>query len=504
MTKLLEMESTKSTNSGHSRRDFMRTGSLAALYSGIPGRALSGLAEAQQSPVAVPPVTAPWDVKQGRPKLSERRFRSPAVEEFLIERKARIGDPVLSALFVNCFPNTLDTTVVPGQFEGKPDTAVLTGDIAAMWLRDSSAQVWPYLPLAAKDTALRQLLEGVIRRQTRCILIDPYANAFMADLNAPPLPWSVKDLTDMKRGVGERKWEVDSLCYPIRLAHGYWKHTGDTGPFDQQWRQAMRVAVDTLRVQQRRHGVGTYHFQRESTVSTETLQGGGFGNPVRPVGLIASGFRPSDDACVFPFLVPSNLFAVTSLRQLADISHAILHDDALANEARALAGEIELALRQYAVATTPTGSIWAYEVDGFGSQLLMDDANVPSLLGLPYLESSPDAGLYARTRAFLWSERNPWFFRGSAGEGIGGPHEGVGMIWPMSQIIYALTSSDPGEIRRALGMLKGSAEGFGFMHESYYRDDSRRFTRAWFAWANTLFGELVGTLAASRPELLRA
>jgi uncharacterized protein len=494
----------KNTHLGYSRRDFVRAVGVVAVCSGTPSFTLDGEAETQQSPVVVPPVAAPWDMTQGRPKLSDRRFRSAAVEEFLIDRSTRIGDPVLAALFVNCFPNTLDTTVVPGQFEGKPDTAVLTGDIEAMWLRDSSAQVWPYLPLAAKDAALRQLLEGVIRRQTRCILIDPYANAFMADLNAPPLPWSVKDVTDMKRGVGERKWEIDSLCYPMRLAHGYWRQTADTSPFDRQWRDAMRLVVDTLRVQQRRHGAGPYHFQRESTVSTETLPGAGFGNPVRPVGLIASGFRPSDDACIFPFLVPSNLFAVTSLRQLAEMAHAILHDDALANDANVLAGEVELALRQHAIATTPTGTIWAYEVDGFGSQLLMDDANVPSLLGLPYLESSPDAGLYARTRAFCWSERNPWFFRGSAGEGIGGPHEGAGMIWPMSQIIYALTSSDAGEIRHALGMLKGAAEGFGFMHESYYKDGSRRFTRAWFAWANTLFGELVGKLAATRPELLRA
>ena len=494
----------KNAISGPGRRNFIRSASMAAFCSGFPGLTLMEMAEALESTAAVPPVVGAWNMKQGRPKLSERRFRSNAVEEFLLERKARIGDPLLAALFVNCFPNTLDTTVVPGQFEGKPDTAVLTGDIAAMWLRDSSAQVWPYLPLAAKDLALRQLLEGVIRRQTRCILIDPYANAFMADLNAPPLPWSLKDLTDLKRGVGERKWEIDSLCYPIRLAHGYWRETGDTSPFDQQWRQAMRLVVNTLRVQQRPNGTGPYHFQRESTVSTETLPGNGYGNPVRPVGLIASGFRPSDDACLFPFLVPSNLFAVTSLRQLAEMAHAILDDDTLANDASALAGEVEQALRQYAISTTPVGTIWAYEVDGFGGQLLMDDANVPSLLGSPYLESSPDAGLYARTRAFCWSERNPWFFRGSAGEGIGGPHEGKDMIWPMSQIIYALTSSDADEIRSALVMLTGSAEGFGFVHESYYKDDPKRFTRAWFAWANTLFGELVGTLAATRPELLRA
>ena len=148
--------------------------------------------------------------------------------------------------------------------------------------------------------------------------------------------------------------------------------------------------------------------------------------------------------------------------------------------------------------------MWAYEVDGFGSQSLMDDANVPSLLGLPYLLSSPDAALYARTRAFVWSERNPWFFRGSAGEGIGGPHIGKDMIWPMSQMIYALTSSSDAEIRQSVRLLRSSAAGTGFMHESYAKNDPHTFTRAWFAWANTLFGELIGRLAASKPQLLDA
>ena len=266
----------------------------------------------------------------------------------------------------------------------------------------------------------------------------------------------------------------------------------------------MRAAVSTMRVQQRKEGLGPYHFQRTTDIATETLGEKGFGNPVKPVGLIASGFRPSDDACIFPFLVPSNLIAVTSLLQLADMANGILGDAALANEATALAAEVRQALRQHGMAPTPEGTIWAYEVDGFGGQVLMDDANVPSLLGLPYLESSPDAALYARTRAFVWSERNPWFFRGTAGEGIGGPHEGAGMIWPMSQMVYALTSSSPEEIRHALRMLVASTAGTGFMHESYEKNDVTRFTRPWFAWANTLFGELVGTLARTRPELLRS
>jgi meiotically up-regulated gene 157 (Mug157) protein len=229
----------------------------------------------------------------------------------------------------------------------------------------------------------------------------------MADLNAAPLPWSLKDDTDLKPGVGERKYELDSLCYPIRLAYGYWKRTGGTEPFNAAWKHAMRLVVQTMRVQQRKDGPGPYRFLRSSQRVTETLPGNGYGNPVKPVGLIASGFRPSGDACVFPFLVPSNLFAVTTLRQLAEMARAIVNDSALAADASALGDEVEAALRQHAIAETPQGSIWAYEVDGFGGQLLMEDANVPRLHALPYLDCSSEAALYARTRAFVWSDRNP-------------------------------------------------------------------------------------------------
>ena len=436
-----------------------------------------------------------------RPAPADRKFQSKAVEEFLVQTSKRIGDPELAAMFRNCYPNTLDTTVQPGQFEGKPDTAVLTGDIPAMWLRDSSAQVWPYLPLLRSDDRLRALIEGVVRRQTRCLLIDTYANAFMADLNAAPLSWSLTDRTEMRRGVGERKYELDSICYPIRLAHGYWRATGDESPFDAKWKKAMQAVLETMRAQQRKHGEGPYRFQRKAENPTDSLING-IGAPANPVGMIASCFRPSDDACTLPFLVPSNLFAVTTLRQLATMLNTICHDPAMANEAESLAKEVEQALRAYAIATTPQGTIWAYEVDGFGGQILMDDANVPSLLGLPYLESSPDPQLYARTRQFVWSHRNPWFFSGSAGEGIGGPHIGRNSIWPMSQTIYALTSTSDAEIAKALRMLKASSNGTGFMHESYNKDDVSRFTRPWFAWANTLFGELVAKVANSRPALL--
>ncbi len=460
----------------------------AAALSFLPDRAIFGLSSRSS--------------ESARPAPGDRKFRSPAVETYISSIQRTIRDPLLAVLFENCFPNTLDTTVQPGTFEGKPDTAVVTGDIAAMWLRDSSAQVWPYLTLAAKDRALRDLLEGVIRRQVRCLLIDPYANCFMADLSAQPLGGSRRDKTEMKQGVGERKYELDSLCYPIRLAHGYWKSTGDVSPFDASWKLAMKTVLATMRVQQRKHGDGPYRFQRSATNPTDSLVNG-IGNPLRPVGLIASCFRPSDDACIFPFLVPSNLFAVTSLRQLATMANEILHDAEMANEAHDLAGEVSAALQQHAILSTPTGTIWAYEIDGYGGHVLMDDANAPGLLSLPYLESSPDAALYARTRKFVWSEQNPWFFRGSAGEGIGGPHIGPNYIWPMSLIVYALTSASDTEIGQAIATLKNSAAGTGFMHESFNRNDAGQFTRSWFAWANTLFGELIARTAERQPALLR-
>jgi meiotically up-regulated gene 157 (Mug157) protein len=247
----------------------------------------------------------------------------------------------------------------------------------------------------------------------------------------------------MRPGVAERKWEVDSLCYCIRLSHGYWKATGDAAPFDNEWTQAMRLVVTTFREQQRKQGVGPYHFQRRTEVPTDTLALGGYGNPARPAGMIYSMFRPSDDACQYSLFVPANLFAVVSLRQLGEMSNKVLRDAAFAGECDALASEVEAAVGKYGRRKEADGEVWAYEVDGYGNQLFMDDANIPGLLSLPYLGccSLGDA-VYRRTRRMVLSERNPYFFKGSAAAGIGGPHVGLDMIWPMGIITRALTSSD--------------------------------------------------------------
>jgi len=437
-----------------------------------------------------------------RPKLSERKFTSTAVETTILKMKKVIKDPELAWLFENCFPNTLDTTVFFKMVNGRPDTFVITGDIHAMWLRDSSAQVWPYLPLMKDDQKLQQLIAGVINRQTKCILIDQYANAF----NEGPTgsEWD-KDITKMKPELHERKWEVDSLCYPIRLAYNYWKKTADISPFDDDWKKAMQLVVKTFKEQQRKENKGPYSFGRVTSWSTDTVPGNGFGNPIVPVGLIVSIFRPSDDATIFPFLIPSNFFAVVSLKQLSEMSKKILKDEKFASECDALANEVDEALKKYATANHLTfGKMYAYEADGFGNQLFMDDSNVPSLLSLPYLNAvTIDDPVYQNTRKFILSDKNPYFFKGKYGEGSGSPHTLDDMIWPMSIILRIITSTNDNEIRSCLKILKNTNDNTGFMHESFNKDNPEKFTRKWFAWANTLFGEMILKLNNERPYLLK-
>ena len=435
---------------------------------------------------------------------SKRHFQSKSVDAAIKTFRSKVNNPELTWLFENCFPNTLDTTVYYKEENGRPNTYVITGDIDAMWLRDSSAQVWPYLQFINEDKPLKKLISGVIAEQTKCILKDPYANAFYGDPNKVG-EWK-SDRTDMKPGVHERKWEIDSLCYPIRLAYHYWKKTGDKQPFDTNWKQAIASTLKVFTDQQRKSNKGPYHFQRDTPHPTDSQPMAGFGFPVNPVGLICSAFRPSDDATIFPFLIPSNLFAVTSLKQAAEMVTALHNDQALASSLLALAGEVDAAVQKYGIVNHPKyGRIYAFEVDGFGSQYLMDDANVPSLLGLPYL-GALDAKdeVYQNTRKFVLSADNPYFFKGTAAEGIGGPHVGQDMIWPMSITIRALTSGDKDEIAWCIKTLQNTHGGKGFMHESFHKDDATNFTRAWFAWSNTLFGELLWKTFHESPELLLA
>ena len=443
------------------------------------------------------------DFVSQRPELSKRKFVSKSVENTIKKVKKSIADPELAWIFENCYPNTLDTTVNHYQKNGKPYTYVITGDIDAMWLRDSSAQVFPYLSLAREDEKLKNLLKGVINKQIEFVLLDPYASAFYDD-NQKVSEWK-NDYTEMKPGVHERKWEVDSLCYVMRLSYHYWKTTGDTSIFDDDWKNAMLLILKTFREQQRKENKGSYKFQRGNGNPLDTQFGGGYGNPTHKNGLIHSMFRPSDDATFYPYLVSSNMFAVVSLRQISEIFKTIFSSLNVDNQFIELANEVDEAIKNYAIFERKDfGKIYALEIDGFGNALFMDDANVPNLLSIPYLGyTSYHDEIYKNTRKFSLSTANPWFNEGKFAKGIGGPHVGENKIWPLGLIMQSLTTDDDEEIFYCLKTLKNTHAGTGFIHESFDVNNPKDFSRSWFAWANTLFGELILHLYEKKPEILK-
>jgi meiotically up-regulated gene 157 (Mug157) protein len=447
-----------------------------------------------------------WESK--RPAPTQRRFVSEAAEGILREVTEAIADEELAWLFSNCFPNTLDTTVFHAtDADGRPDTFVMTGDIQAMWLRDSTNQVWPYLPLVPRDAKLREMFRGLINRQAACVRIDPYANAFLLK-PTDETHWK-SDQTLMQPGVHERKYELDSLCAVMRLATGYYFQTRDASCFDTIWLQTIQLILETIAHEQadsaEQGESPRYRFQRETAVASDTLNNQGRGNPFRRTGMSRCAFRPSDDATTFQYLVPANAMAVACLRDLAKVLRETELDASLATQAARLADQISAGIAAHALVDHKEfGRMYAYEIDGFGGVNLMDDANTPSLLSLPYLGyCATNDPLYQATRNFALSAANPFFAAGQFGEGIASPHIGNGWIWPMSIAMRGITSSSESEIVACLRMLKQSHAGTGFMHESFWKDDPKRFTRAWFCWANSLFGEFVLKVFRENPALLR-
>ena len=438
-----------------------------------------------------------------RPAVNKRTFNSKAVEDIIIFIKNKIEDNELSWMFENCYPNTIDTTVDYEIIDGKPDTFIITGDIDAMWLRDSTAQVWPYLPLLKKDKKIKNLIKGLINRQAKCVIRDPYANSFYKDLSK--VSAHNKDVPTPIAGVHEQKWEVDSLCYVIRLSYHYYKLTGDNSIFDETWIKSSKLIYDTFLTEQRKDGKSPYRFIRNGTAMVDAPLFSGTGRPFKPNGMICSMFRPSDDATMYPFLIPSNIFASISMQQLSEIYSDEKIDLIFSKKCMSMSIEIDDAIKKYSINEHLNfGKIYSYEIDGFGNNLYMDDANVPSLMSLAYLDSKfINDKVYQNTRKFLLSDNNPYFLKGQAAEGQASPHTGKDKIWPMGIILRAMTSNDDQEIIKCLEMLINTHAGTGFMHEAFDKDDPSNYFRSWFAWANTLFGELIIKINDERPHLLK-
>lgn len=425
-----------------------------------------------------------------RPTPAERLFRSEIIEQVIRDASGKIKDPVLRRMFEQCLPNTLDTTVYYDESHGQMDSFVTTGDIPAMWLRDSTNQVWPYLRYVKEDQNLQKLFAGLINRQVRCILRDPYANAFERD------------------GVWEKKYELDSLCSFLRLAAGYFDITQDLEPMDGNFVHAVNKIIEIIFIEQNtmhKDNQGLlYQYKSRSGHLHTAVRMRGYGYPGKRTGMSRSVFRPSDDEAVFPYIVPVNAMAVVALRGLSPLLTRVNALETLRLACK-LAEDIDSGILEWGIVDHNTlGNVYAYEVDGFGSQCIMDDPNVPSLLSLPYLGyTTIDNPLYQNTRKMILSEWNPFFARGKVASGITSPHVGVvDYFWPMATIMQALTTNDEDEIIECLKILKSTHAGTYFIHESVHVDDPHKFTRHWFAWANSLFGELILDIESRFPHLL--
>ncbi|MEF2877960.1 MAG: glycoside hydrolase family 125 protein [Blautia sp.] len=409
------------------------------------------------------------------------------MEKFFRELREKAGEEQeLMDIFQSCYTNTLDTTVK--QMEDNT-THVITGDIPAMWLRDSAAQLHPYLFLAKEDERIQETIAGLVRRQFYYICIDPYANAFN---DSPSGACWEKDDPDQNPWVWERKFEVDSLCYPIWLAYLLWKNTGCTSQFQGKFQEGAEKILEVFTTEQNHEEKSPYRFVRENSYFRDTLSREGKGALTKPdTGLIWSGFRPSDDACTYGYLIPSNMFAAVVLGYLEEIEREIFQDKRMEKRAGELGRQVKQAIeKEGRVLTEDFGWIYAYETDGWGMFNLMDDANVPSLLAMDYIGYEGHRQTAQNTRRFLLSWGNPYYFQGKKASGIGSPHTPAGYIWHIAMAMEGLTAGSREEKLRILKNMAATTGGKGMMHEGFCKDDDTKYTREWFSWANAMYAQL--------------
>ncbi|RHZ73828.1 hypothetical protein CDV55_105514 [Aspergillus turcosus] len=484
------------------------------------------------STVAHPPYSGgPLNLPFQRPAPECRTFSSSEVERVIDDVTSRMVDMDLAQLFRNAFPNTLDTTIRwhtdgstatkmtkkdGAQWQG-PQSFIVTGDINAEWLRDSTNQLSGYQALAKKDKALYNLILGAINTQAEFVIQSPYCNAFQ-----PPPPSGIQPTSNGQTDtvhpayepsvVFECKYELDSLAHFLTLGTQFFENTGSTEFLTDRWYMALNTLLKVLDAQsqptfdeQGQYVTNQYTFQRLTTAGTETLSLGGIGNPLNNgTGLIRSAFRPSDDATILGFFIPPNAMMSVQLKRTADAIKAAGGSTDLVKELRQRSEELDEAVKKHGIVNHPKyGDVFAFEVDGYGSRILMDDANIPSLLSLPLLGYVDEKDhVYRNTRKMILDKSgNPYYLTGSAFHGIGGPHIGLQNAWPMSLLVQALTSDSDAEITECINLVRNSSL-LGLVHESINVNNIKDYTRPWFAWANSVFAQTILKIAAERPYLI--
>lgn len=413
-----------------------------------------------------------------------------------------IKDPDLFRLFENSFPNTLDTTIAwKGFAADNPEEDlcfIITGDINAMWLRDSANQMQSYRSiLDSSEDDIASLYRGVINLQARYLIAAPYCNAFLPppESGMPVRPngagYVVTPSYDRKV-VFSCNFELDSFAAFLEISHDYYNATEDIDFFGKfHWIEAVQsllgVATNMMEPTYAPDGAALqppYTFQVNTQTFTGTLGNFGLGNPTNRTGMVRSPFRPSDDTSVFEFLIPANAMFARYLEAGANIMELLPNAPrGLARQMSDMAASIRGAIDQYAIVPSPIDGqtpIYAFEVDGYGGRILMDDANIPSLLSLPFLGYlDRDDPVYQNTRRFVLSSSNPWFSRGPVISAVGGPHIRPGTAWPMASIARILTSDNDEEILGQLQELVSSTDGLGLIHESINSFDQTTWTRQW-------------------------
>lgn len=412
-----------------------------------------------------------------------------------VVREKMAHRPKIIKMFENCYSDTLENTI---RVHEDGTVFMLTGDIPAMWLRDSTNQIRPYLLTAKDDPKLTAIIEGIIKKQLMCILRDPYANAFNEYENGMG---HRNDITKMLPDVWERKYEIDSLCYPLQLAYLYWKNTGNTAHFNELFLEAAKTVVDLWIVEQQHCEKSDYTFDRLNTKPHDTLSFNGKGAPVGYTGMTWSGFRPSDDSCVYGYLIPSNMFAVVVLGYLKEIIFEFYKDEIeLLEKVSTLQTQISDGILEFGmIEHEKYGKVYAFETDGLGNYNIMDDANVPSLMSMPYFwYCDCDDEIYLNTRRMMLSEENPYYFEGKFAKGIGSPHTPEDYIWHIALSIQGMTSSDDKEKEMLLDWFETTDAGTNLVHEGFHKDDPTIFTREWFSWSNAMFVEFVLSVCGLR------
>ena len=465
----------------------------------------------------------PLGLPSQRPVPQCRLFKSQAIDDYIQQMTDKIKDKDLARLFENCLPNTLDTTI-KWHDPDENDSFIITGDINAQWLRDSTFQLEPYHQFMKQDEKLKQLIGGAVQTQAKFVNTACYCNAFQA-LEKSGIHPVKNDYTDNvsppfdSDRVFECKYEIDSPASFLRLSWQYYSHTKDDSMFTKEWMLAIGQVFRVIREQSQpsfdtKTGIWNqayYTFQRQTNTATETLALGGAGYPVNEdLDLVRSAFRPSDDTTIMQYFIPGNAMLSVELDHLAGLlKHAakagVAGAEAYIEKAATFSKLIRKAVLEHGVFEHPEyGKVLAYEIDGYGGRIVMDDANVPSLLSLPLLGfMEKDDPIYVNTRKLILSKKtNPYYHEGSKLQGIGSPHTPMKNVWPMSLMVQIMTSNDEKEIEQCLEEIKTSTAGLGLMHESVNAWNTLDFSRPWFAWANAYFALTVMNVAERLPHLI--